>query len=107
MWRKETKKANNANSMCSHPQRRPGERNQPYGNHRHGKGKLFPTDTGTVVNDFLTEFFPDILDYNFTATVEKEFDEIAEGEVKWTSILKELHSIPPFGRKDTGHKDNA
>ena len=48
------------------------------------KSKLFPTDTGTVVNDFLTEYFPDILDYNFTASVEKEFDEIAEGEVKWT-----------------------
>ncbi len=46
------------------------------------KSKLFPTDTGTVVNDFLTEYFPDILDYNFTASVEKEFDEIAEGEVK-------------------------
>ena len=45
------------------------------------KSKLFPTDTGTVVNDFLTEYFPDILDYNFTASVEKEFDEIAEGEV--------------------------
>lgn len=56
------------------------------------KGKLFPTDTGTVVNDFLTEFFPDILDYNFTATVEKEFDEIAEGEVKWTSILKNFYT---------------
>ena len=55
------------------------------------KAKLFPTDTGTVVNDFLTEYFPDILDYNFTASVEKEFDEIAEGEVKWTSILKTFY----------------
>jgi len=55
------------------------------------KSKLFPTDTGTVVNDFLTEYFPDILDYNFTASVEKEFDEVAEGEVKWTSILKTFY----------------
>ena len=55
------------------------------------KAKLFPTDTGTVVNDFLTEYFPDILDFNFTASVEKEFDEIAEGEVKWTSIMKNFY----------------
>ena len=55
------------------------------------KSKLFPTDTGTVVNDFLTEYFPDILDYNFTASVEKEFDEIAEGEVQWTSIMKTFY----------------
>ncbi len=51
------------------------------------KSKLFPTDTGIVVNDFLTKYFPDILDYNFTASVEKEFDEIAEGEAQWTSIM--------------------
>ena len=55
------------------------------------KSKLFPTDTGTVVNDFLTEYFPDILDYNFTASVEKELDEIAEGEVQWTSIMKTFY----------------
>ena len=55
------------------------------------KSKLFPTDTGTVVNDFLTEYFPDILDYHFTASVEKEFDEIAEGEVQWTSIMKTFY----------------
>ena len=55
------------------------------------KAKLFPTDTGTVVNDFLTEYFPDILDYNFTASVEKEFDEIAEGDVQWTSIMKNFY----------------
>ena len=48
------------------------------------KAKLMPTDTGTVVNDFLMEYFPNILDYNFTASVEKQFDEIAEGEKKWT-----------------------
>lgn len=55
------------------------------------KSKLFPTDTGTVVNDFLTEYFPDILDYNFTASVEKQFDEIADGDVKWTSIMKKFY----------------
>ena len=54
------------------------------------KAKLIPTDTGTVVNDFLMEYFPNILDYNFTASVEKQFDEIAEGEKKWTTILGRL-----------------
>lgn len=55
------------------------------------KHKLFPTDTGTVVNDFLTEYFPDILDFNFTASVEKEFDEIADGDKQWTEILKNFY----------------
>ncbi|MDO4164566.1 MAG: type I DNA topoisomerase [Bacteroides sp.] len=55
------------------------------------KAKLLPTDTGTVVNDFLLEYFPSILDYNFTANVEKQFDEIAEGEKQWTSILKTFY----------------
>ena len=55
------------------------------------KSKLLPTDIGMVVNDFLTEYFPDILDYNFTATVEKQFDEIAEGETKWTTVLDRFY----------------
>ena len=59
------------------------------------KGKLVPTDTGMVVNDFLMEYFPQIMDYNFTASVEKQFDEVAEGEKPWTSVLgtfyKEFH----------------
>jgi DNA topoisomerase-1 len=59
------------------------------------KAKLFPTDIGMIVNDFLIEYFPNILDYNFTADVEKEFDEIAEGKVKWADTLgtfyKEFH----------------
>ena len=55
------------------------------------KAKLLPTDTGIVVNDFLTQYFPEILDYNFTANVEKEFDEIAEGEAQWTDILNEFY----------------
>lgn len=45
-----------------------------------------PTDVGIVVNDFLKEYFPQIMDYNFTANVEKQFDEIAEGEKKWTDV---------------------
>ena len=68
------------------------------------KSKLFPTDTGTVVNDFLTEYFPDILDYNFTASVEKEFDEIAEGEVKWTSIMKTFYDQFHPAVEKTEHK---
>lgn len=52
------------------------------------KNKLLPTDTGIVVTDFLVQFFPGIMDYNFTANVEKQFDEIAEGKTKWTSIMK-------------------
>ena len=56
------------------------------------KSKLLPTDIGTVVNDFLLEYFPGILDYNFTANVEKQFDEIAEGEEQWTTILKHFYT---------------
>lgn len=55
------------------------------------KGKLLPTDTGIVVNDFLMKFFPDILDYNFTATVEQEFDKIAEGSTEWTGMIKSFY----------------
>ncbi|MDR1814078.1 MAG: type I DNA topoisomerase [Tannerella sp.] len=51
------------------------------------RNKLMPTDIGTVVNDFLTEHFPEILDYNFTANIEKEFDTIAEGELEWTKAI--------------------
>ncbi len=52
------------------------------------KAKLFPTNTGIVVNDFLVEYFPDIVDYKFTATVEKEFDEIADGRMNWQTMLE-------------------
>ncbi len=55
------------------------------------KAKLIPTDTGIVVNDFLMKYFPNILDYNFTANVEKQFDEIAEGEKQWTSVLRTFY----------------
>ena len=61
------------------------------------KSKLFPTDIGTVVTDFLTEYFPDVLNYNFTADVEKEFDNIADGDIKWTESIdkfyKKFHPI--------------
>ncbi|MGB4773819.1 MAG: type I DNA topoisomerase [Daejeonella sp.] len=58
------------------------------------KNKLFPTDIGAVVNDFLVEHFKGIVDFNFTATVEKEFDEIAQGLKNWTQMLKTFYS--PF-----------
>ena len=55
------------------------------------RGKLLPTDTGIVVNDFLQDNFPDIMDYNFTADVEKKFDEIAEGNEEWVSVIREFY----------------
>lgn len=55
------------------------------------KGKLLPTDIGIVVNDFLMEFFPGIMDYNFTANVEEQFDAIAEGKENWHTMLKEFY----------------
>ncbi|WP_051959949.1 type I DNA topoisomerase [Sphingobacterium sp. SG20118] len=58
------------------------------------KGKMFPTDIGIVVNDFLVEHFKGIVDFNFTAKVEKEFDEIAHGLTEWTDMLREFYG--PF-----------
>ncbi len=55
------------------------------------KAKLFPTDIGIVVNDFLIEHFAEIMDYHFTANVEKNFDEIAEGEIEWTTMIAEFY----------------
>lgn len=55
------------------------------------KGKLIPTDIGIVVNDFLMENFPDIMDYNFTAKVEQEFDKIAEGKAAWDKEMKSFY----------------
>ena len=57
------------------------------------RNKLMPTDIGTVVNDFLMEYFPDVLDYNFTASVEKEFDSVAEGELVWTKAIDKFYKI--------------
>jgi DNA topoisomerase-1 len=55
------------------------------------KGKLLPTDIGIVVNDFLMKYFPGIMDYNFTAKVEQDFDKIAEGGEKWTDMMKSFY----------------
>ena len=54
------------------------------------KGKLMPTDIGLVVNDFLINNFPGIMDYNFTAKVEQDFDRIAEGDETWTTMLRQF-----------------
>lgn len=55
------------------------------------KGKLVPTDIGMIVNDYLTQHFPDILDYNFTAKVEEKFDEIAEGNLEWKDEISTFY----------------
>lgn len=69
------------------------------------KSKLFPTDIGMVVNDFLIQYFPDILDFHFTARVEEEFDEIAEGKLDWTKMLKEFYK--PFHKTVEKTIDNS
>ena len=55
------------------------------------KARLLPTDVGTVVNDFLTVSFPKVLDYTFTASIEKEFDEVAEGQKPWEGVIDEFY----------------
>ncbi len=57
------------------------------------KGKLIPTDIGMIVNDFLTEYFPDILDYNFTANIEEKFDEIAHGKLPWNNEIADFYKM--------------
>lgn len=61
------------------------------------KSKLFPTDIGSIVNDFLEQYFVEIMDYNFTATVEAEFDQIADGKLQWTSMIDKFYK--PFHSK--------
>lgn len=56
------------------------------------KNKLLPTDVGMVVNDFLEANFPEIMDYNFTANVEKDFDKVAEGKEDWTALIREFYA---------------
>lgn len=63
-------------------------------NHGAEKAKLFPTDIGMIVNDFLVENFGNIVDYNFTANVEEQFDEIARGELEWNKMLESFYT--PF-----------
>lgn len=69
------------------------------------KSKLFPTDIGILVNDFLVAHFKDIVDFNFTATVEKEFDEIANGLKEWTDMLRSFYG--PFHKEVTNTIENA
>lgn len=78
------------------------------------RGKLMPTDIGIVVNDFLQENFPTIMDYNFTADIEKDFDEIAEGHKEWTGVIKQFYkefeplveqSINARGEKRVGERE--
>ena len=78
------------------------------------RGKLMPTDIGIVVNDFLQENFPTIMDYNFTADIEKDFDEIAEGQKEWTGVIKQFYkefeplveqSINARGEKRVGERE--
>jgi DNA topoisomerase-1 len=57
------------------------------------RNKLIPTDIGIVVNDFLMEYFPNVMDYNFTASVEKEFDSIAEGKMNWTEAIDRFYKV--------------
>jgi DNA topoisomerase-1 len=61
------------------------------------RGKLFPTDIGAVVNDFLVQYFKGIVDYNFTASVEKQFDEIAQGLEEWTDMIRKFYN--PFHKE--------
>jgi len=61
------------------------------------KGKLAPTDIGIVVNDFLEQYFQNIMNFNFTASVEKEFDEIAMGSLNWSSMIERFYK--PFHSK--------
>lgn len=69
------------------------------------KSKLFPTDIGTVVTDFLNEHFKQIMDYNFTAKVEKEFDDIAQGMISWTKMIDTFYT--PFHKEVDSTMVNA
>ena len=69
------------------------------------KAKLFPSDIGFVVNDFLFQYFVDIMDFNFTAKVEKSFDEIANGSLVWSEMIDEFYV--PFHKKVTHTVENS
>ncbi|MDP1620889.1 MAG: type I DNA topoisomerase [Bacteroidales bacterium] len=69
------------------------------------KSKLFPTDIGTLVNNFLVQHFNNILDYNFTASVEEEFDEIAAGKMVWNQMIKEFYF--PFHKQIESTLENT
>lgn len=69
------------------------------------KSKLFPSDLGLVVTDFLKQYFDDIMDYSFTARIEQEFDEVAEGKLKWNKMLKDFYK--PFKKDVENTIENA
>src|SRR6195952_5620354 len=69
------------------------------------RGKLFPTDIGAVVNDFLVQHFKGIVDFNFTAKVEKQFDEIAQGLTEWTDMIRSFYT--PFHKEVESTTKNA
>ncbi|MCR4613793.1 MAG: type I DNA topoisomerase [Bacteroidaceae bacterium] len=72
------------------------------------KGKLLPTDIGTVVNDFLVKYFPAIVDYNFTANTEKEFDEIAEGKENWQQMMDDFYQeLAPLCDKVLNQRESS
>lgn len=70
-----------------------------------GKTRLYPTDVGIVVNRFLSQYFQNIIDYNFTASVEKEFDEISVGKKEWNQMIKEFYG--PFHKKIETTQDES
>ncbi|MEZ4937220.1 MAG: type I DNA topoisomerase [Crocinitomicaceae bacterium] len=81
------------------------ERTEVYGADRN---KLMPTDIGFVVNDFLVDHFKDIMNYDFTAQVEKEFDDIAKGMLQWTEMIKKFYTPFHTNVEDTlEHSDRA
>jgi DNA topoisomerase I len=69
------------------------------------KSKLFPSDLGLVVTDFLKQYFDNIMDYSFTARIEEEFDEVAEGKMKWSNVLDEFYT--PFKKDVENTIENA
>jgi len=69
------------------------------------KKKMFPTDIGTVVTDFLVEHFDKVLDYSFTAKIEEQFDEVAEGQKQWTKMIAEFYN--PFHARIEDTLENA
>ena len=69
------------------------------------KSKLFPTDLGLVVTDFLKQYFENIMDYNFTARIEEDFDEVAAGELKWNKMIDDFYN--PFKKDVENTIENA
>jgi DNA topoisomerase-1 len=81
------------------------ERRQEQENTGAEKSKLFPTDLGLVVTDFLKQYFDDIMDYNFTARIEEEFDEVAQGRMLWSKMIDDFYN--PFKKDVENTIENA